>query len=124
MQDDMKKMQADIETLKQNGNNKPKKRKLTSQEQYELFMGLANLLDDDEKEALGKYMEAEEARKVALYGWLLFGFKRRERYVARRVCGYTTLRNSARQWWCIVCPVNRLLWSYSRFEGGGQDAYA
>ena len=68
MQDDMKKMQADIETLKQNGNNKPKKRKLTSQEQYELFMGLANLLDDDEKEALGKYMEAEEARKVALYG--------------------------------------------------------
>ena len=36
--------------------------------QREVFMGLANLLDDDEKEALGKYMEAEEARKAALYG--------------------------------------------------------
>ncbi len=64
MQDDMKKMQADIETLKQNRNAKPKK----NMTQREVFMGLANLLNDDEKEALGKYMEAEEARKVALYG--------------------------------------------------------
>lgn len=68
------KMQSDIADIKQrvveleNGNSQSKKRKLSAQEQYDLFMGLANLLDDDEKDALGKYMEAEEARKAAIYG--------------------------------------------------------
>ena len=68
MQSDIDSLRAEIHTLKQNENSQPKKRKLSAQEQYDLFMGLANLLDDDEKEALGKYMEAEEARKAALYG--------------------------------------------------------
>ena len=67
------KMQSDIDTLCAefkaiNGNSKPKEKEITSQEQYEAFMGLTKLLDNDEKEALGKYMAAEEARKAALYG--------------------------------------------------------
>ncbi len=60
------KMQSDIDTTKEllTGKKEPEK-KMT---QREVFMGLANLLNDDEKEALGKYMAAEEARKAALYG--------------------------------------------------------
>ena len=64
MQSDIDALRAEIHTLRQNENSQPKK-KMT---QREVFMGLANLLDDDEKEALGKYMEAEEARKAAIYG--------------------------------------------------------
>lgn len=64
------KMQSDIDALRTeikalNGDSHPPKKKMT---QREVFMGLANLLDDDEKEALGEYMAAEEARKAALYG--------------------------------------------------------
>ena len=65
MQIAIEKLQADVEELKLNGNSHPPKKKMT---QREVFMGLANLLDDDEKEALGEYMAAEEARKAALYG--------------------------------------------------------
>ncbi len=65
MQADIDALRADIANIKRNGNSQPPKKTMT---QREVFMGLANLLDDDEKEALGKYMEAEEARKVALYG--------------------------------------------------------
>ena len=64
MQGDIDALRAEVATLKGNENPQPKK-KMT---QREVFMGLANLLDDDEKEALGKYMEAETARNVALYG--------------------------------------------------------
>ena len=35
---------------------------------YAALEAMANLLDDDEKEALGRYQAAEEARKAALYG--------------------------------------------------------
>ncbi|MBR4903963.1 MAG: hypothetical protein IKZ53_04780 [Selenomonadaceae bacterium] len=67
-------LQSDVADIKQrviepeNGNSQPKKRKLTAQEQYDVFMAMANLLNDDEKDALGKYMEEEEARKAAIYG--------------------------------------------------------
>ncbi len=64
MQNDIDALRTDIRTLSQNGNPKPE----TKMTQREVFMGLANLLNDDEKEALGKYMAAEEARKAALYG--------------------------------------------------------
>lgn len=64
MQSDIDALRNDIKTLKNNDSPQPK----TKMTQREVFMGLANLLDDDEKEALGKYMEAEEARKAALYG--------------------------------------------------------
>ena len=71
------KMQGDIDTLRNEvdairnnallkvGEKTQPKKKMT---QREVFMGLANLLNDDEKDALGKYMEEEMARKVALYG--------------------------------------------------------
>ena len=64
MQGDIDAMKTDIEAIKQNEKIQPKK----TMTQYEVFMGLANLLDDDEKEALGRYQAAEEARKAALYG--------------------------------------------------------
>ncbi|MBQ6297748.1 MAG: hypothetical protein IJK81_08720 [Selenomonadaceae bacterium] len=64
MQGDIDALLNDIQTLNHNETFRPKK-KMT---QREVFMGLANLLNDDEKEALGKYMTAEEARKAALYG--------------------------------------------------------
>ena len=70
MQSDIDALRVEVDAIRNNeilqATEKPKpKRKMT---QREVFMGLANLLDDDEKEALGKYMEAEEARKAALYG--------------------------------------------------------
>ena len=64
MQSDIDALRNDIKTLKNNDNSQPK----TKMTQREVFMGLANLLNDDEKDALGKYMEAEEARKAAIYG--------------------------------------------------------
>lgn len=68
MQSDIDALRSEFETFKHNENSRPKKRKLTAQEQYDAFMKLTHLLNDDEKEALGKYMAAEEARKAALYG--------------------------------------------------------
>ena len=64
------KLQGDIDTIKTRvteleGEKPEPKKKMT---QREVFTGLANLLNDDEKDALGKYMAAEEARKAALYG--------------------------------------------------------
>ena len=64
MQSDIDTMKADIATLKQPEKIQPKK----TMTQREVFEAMANLLDDDEKEALGKYMDSEEARKAALYG--------------------------------------------------------
>ena len=64
MQSDIDALRTDIKKLNHNDNLQPKP-KMT---QREVFMGLANLLNDEEKEALGRYMEAEEARKAALYG--------------------------------------------------------
>ena len=62
------KMQADIETLKQPENTQADKNKLTSEIQYTILETMRDMLTDEEKDALGKYMEAEMARKVALYG--------------------------------------------------------
>lgn len=60
------KMQDDITEMKENLRMQSQsERKMT---QREVFNGLANLLDDDEKEALGRYQAAEEARKAAMYG--------------------------------------------------------
>lgn len=67
------KMQSDLSATKKllekkSGSEKDITQSKPKMTQREVFMGLANLLNDDEKEALGKYMEAEEARKAALYG--------------------------------------------------------
>ena len=68
MQSDIDDLRVEIKALKQGENSQPKKKEISAKEQYDVFMAMANLLDDDEKDALGKYMEAEEARKAALYG--------------------------------------------------------
>ena len=68
----LEKIQADVDTLKTDiaklkagekiNDEKPK---MSSRE---ALLKMATLFDDDEKEALGRYQAAEEARKVALYG--------------------------------------------------------
>ncbi len=70
----LEKMQADIDALKVD-REKPKddgNGKVTSDKPKmsarDAILAMANLLDDDEKEALGRYQAEEEARKAALYG--------------------------------------------------------
>lgn len=65
MQSDLSKAKTLVEEINPEKNSSQPTPKMT---QREVFMGLAKLLDDDEREALGKYQEAEEARKAALYG--------------------------------------------------------
>lgn len=67
MQADMERMKADIAMIKTNGNGKTTPDKPTMSAR-DAILAMANLLDDDEKEALGRYQAAEEARKAALYG--------------------------------------------------------
>ena len=62
------KMQDDIEMLKQNGNTPANKNKLTSEIQYTILETMRDMLSDEDKDALGEYQAAEEARKAALYG--------------------------------------------------------
>lgn len=70
MQSDIDALRTEVDSIKNNAilkaaeNSQATKRKNT----YAALEAMANLLDDDEKDALGKYMEAEMARKVALYG--------------------------------------------------------
>ncbi|MBQ9487136.1 MAG: hypothetical protein IJU91_04945 [Selenomonadaceae bacterium] len=70
----LEKMQADIDTLKV-GREKPKvddNSKVTNDKPKmsgrDAILAMSKLLDDDEKEALGRYQAEEEARKAALYG--------------------------------------------------------
>ena len=60
------KMQSDLDATRELLTGKKETEKKMTQR--EVFMGLANLLNDEAKEALGEYMAAEEARKAALYG--------------------------------------------------------
>ena len=57
----------DIAMIKTNGNGKTTSDKPTMSAR-DAILAMANLLDDDEKEALGRYQAAEEARKAELYG--------------------------------------------------------
>ena len=67
LQADISSMKTDIETIRLNGNSRPKK-KLSVEERFAKFDEMANLLTDEDKDALGRYQAAEEARKAALYG--------------------------------------------------------
>ena len=70
MQSDIDALRAEVDTIKNNAILQAAE-KVQSQKQadtYAALMAMSELLDDDEKDALGKYMEAEEARKAALYG--------------------------------------------------------
>lgn len=72
----LEKLQADVDAIKaevdqRNKTNKAREeieRRRTSNIQRAILETMANLLTDEEKDALGRYQEAEEARKAALYG--------------------------------------------------------
>ena len=75
MQQDMAAIKADINSLKANkieGNGKFNEEGKLDDEgvkrQLDILYKLTHLLNDEEKEALGKYMDAEEERKAAIYG--------------------------------------------------------
>ena len=70
MKSDIDALRAEVDAIRNNAilkaaEQSQSKRRMNT---YEALEAMSNLLDDDEKDALGKYMEAEEARKVALYG--------------------------------------------------------
>ena len=54
--------------LKQSENTQENRNKLTSEIQYTILEAMRDMLSDEEKDALGRYQAAEEARKAALYG--------------------------------------------------------
>ena len=58
------KMQGDIERLKA----QPENQQTISDLQWTILEAMRNSITDEEKDALGKYQAAEEARKAALYG--------------------------------------------------------
>lgn len=69
MQRDIETLKTDVELLKFNGKlQSEEKKELTAEERFAIFDAMAALLTQEEKDALGKYMEEEEARKAALYG--------------------------------------------------------
>lgn len=62
---DIKIIQSEIELLK---NDRDRVNDPTPEEQLALIEAMSNLLTQEEKDELGRYQEAEEARKRALYG--------------------------------------------------------
>ena len=68
IQNKMNVMQTDIDLIKQNNNIETKRKRPTAKEQLAVIEAMRNLLTQEEKDALGRYQEAEEARKRALYG--------------------------------------------------------
>lgn len=70
MQSDIDALRVEVDTIRNNAILQAAE-KVQSKKQadtYAALMAMSELLDDDEKDALGKYMEAETARKAALYG--------------------------------------------------------
>lgn len=70
MQSDIDSLKAEVDAIK---NNKILKAAEEAQAErradtYAALEAMAELLTQEEKDALGEYMEAETARKVALYG--------------------------------------------------------
>ena len=65
IQADVDTLKIDVATIKAGEKINDEKPKMSSRE---ALLKMATLLDDDEKDALGRYQAAEEARKEALYG--------------------------------------------------------
>ena len=59
---DMDAMKADIEAIKRSGKTESR------WSQKEVFHQMSELLSDEEREDFGRFMDAEEERKAALYG--------------------------------------------------------
>ena len=70
MQSDIDGLKAEVDAIRNNEILKAAERADAGKKRdtYAALEAMANLLDDDEKDALGEYMAAEEARKAALYG--------------------------------------------------------
>ena len=62
---DIKVMRTDVELLR---NGEKNTKTPTPEEQLAIIEAMRSLLTQEEKDALGRYQEAEEARKRALYG--------------------------------------------------------
>ena len=67
MRADMDAMKTDIESLKK-GTRHQQSLEEHQTDQKKLFHDLSRLLSDEEKKRFGKFMDAEESRKAALYG--------------------------------------------------------
>ncbi len=68
MQSDIDALRVEVETIKNNDLLQVTEKYKSRRNTYEALKAMSELLDDDEKDALGEYMAAEEARKAALYG--------------------------------------------------------
>ncbi len=68
MQSDIDALRSEVDTIKRNDLLQVTEKRKSRRNTYEALKAMSELLDDDEKEALGEYMAAEEARKAALYG--------------------------------------------------------
>ena len=68
MQGDIAALRTEVDAIKNNEILKVGEKSQSNCNTYEALKAMSELLSDDEKDALGKYMEEEMARKVALYG--------------------------------------------------------
>ena len=68
MQSDIDALRVEVETIKNNDLLQVTEKHKSRRNTYEALKAMSELLDDDEKDALGEYMAAEEARKAALCG--------------------------------------------------------
>ena len=68
MQSDIDALRVEVDAIKNNEILRVVEKSKPKRNTYEALKAMSELLTDDEKDALGKYMEAEEARKAALYG--------------------------------------------------------
>jgi len=68
MQSDIDALRNEIDDIKNNELLKVAEKSKPRYNTYEALEAMSELLTDDEKDALGEYMEAEMARKAALYG--------------------------------------------------------
>ncbi|MBR4643209.1 MAG: hypothetical protein IKO74_10925 [Selenomonadaceae bacterium] len=68
MQSDIDALRVEVDAIRNNEILRVVEKSKSKRNTYEALKAMSELLDDDEKDALGKYMEAEEARKAALYG--------------------------------------------------------
>ena len=68
MQGDIDSLRIEVEAIRNNEILKAAEKSKPKHDTYEALKAMSELLTQEEKDALGKYMEEEEARKAALYG--------------------------------------------------------
>ena len=66
MKADMNALKAEMETLKQHSVDS--KKSVSQRQQKEAIRRMSQILTADEKQSFGRFMDAEEARKAAVYG--------------------------------------------------------